>query len=432
MTALVAGVAGCQPDLSDPDPRTSREYPSPHLTHAAVLEAGGMDNTRAGRAWLTGAVTAVQEPVDVGLPYEEEGWFGPEDAMALGYRVRVPVGQKVAITLETPDGQAIPFFLDAFPATIAGSDGSGGDRSGSRPMVVRPASLFDPGSRLPRSASLPRVEMTDLPVPSWSAPPGIRQPDFEPSDSGTFVIRLQPPALTGGAYRVRMLSRPVLAFPVADRDTRAIQSVWGDPRGGGRRHEGVDIFAPRHTPVVASAPGQVRRVEVTNLGGRVVWLRDSERNQSIYYAHLQEQWVERGDIVEVGDTLGTVGNSGNARTTPPHLHYGIYRRGRGAVNPFPYLRTPDGAPEALGVDPGTFGRWVSVDRDGLRLRAGPSTRASSILDLPEGAALRVVAGAGDWYRVYAEDGSTGFVLGRLTEPWQGPTAQTADAQGGGR
>lgn len=425
VAAMLCVGTACQPDLSDPTPSAPREYPSPHMTHAAELEAGGLGSTRVGRAWMAGAVSAVQEPVEIGLPYAEEGRFSPEDGMALGYQVRVPLGQKVAITLEGPDGEAVPFFLDAFRSA------EDADRA-RLPRTARPAALVDPGSSRLRPAALPALGVDDLPLPAWSAPTSHTQPDFEPSDSGTFVIRLQPHSLAGGDYRVRMISRPVLAFPVANRGTQAIQSVWGDPRGGGRRHEGVDIFAPRHTPVVASAPGRVRRVEVTNLGGRVVWLRDSERNQSLYYAHLQEQWVEEGDVVEVGDTLGTVGNSGNARTTPPHLHYGIYRRGRGAVNPYPFLRTPGGSPEELSVDPERFGDWVTVARDGLRLRSGPSTRSAAILDLPEGTPLRVVAGAGDWFRVYAENGRTGFVLGRLTGPWSAPLPRQADDQGGGR
>ncbi|MEM6784210.1 MAG: M23 family metallopeptidase [Bacteroidota bacterium] len=151
----------------------------------------------------------------------------------------------------------------------------------------------------------------------------------------TVLLRIQPELLATGTVNVRSRTAPSLGFPVASVNERAIRSLWGAPRdGGARRHEGIDIFAPRGTPAVASAPGRITRVQETPLGGRVVWLRT--RYGSLYYAHLDSQLVSRGQRVQPGDTLGTVGNTGNARTTPPHLHFGIYT-GRGAVDPYPFV-----------------------------------------------------------------------------------------------
>ena len=93
---------------------------------------------------------------------------------------------------------------------------------------------------------------------------------------------------------------------------------------------------------MAAAPGTVTRVNETNLGGKVVWLRDTLGN-SLYYAHLDSQAVSSGMQVNIGDTLGFVGNTGNARTTPPHLHFGVYRRGEGPVDPWWFLHRPRGA-----------------------------------------------------------------------------------------
>ena len=103
--------------------------------------------------------------------------------------------------------------------------------------------------------------------------------------------------------------------------------------------------------MLATSAGTINRVSVTNLGGKVVWIRDPVRNANIYFAHLDSQVVQNGDRVEVGDTIGFVGNTGNARTTPPHLHFGIYRRGEGAVDPAPFIRpVPRVRPATISAD----------------------------------------------------------------------------------
>ena len=56
------------------------------------------------------------------------------------------------------------------------------------------------------------------------------------------------------------------------------------------------------------------------------------------WVHLDEQLVEPGQWVEPGDVVGRVGNTGNARTTPPHLHFAIYAEGQGPIDPDPFLR----------------------------------------------------------------------------------------------
>jgi murein DD-endopeptidase MepM/ murein hydrolase activator NlpD len=128
----------------------------------------------------------------------------------------------------------------------------------------------------------------------------------------------------------------------------------------------VDIFARRGTPVVATSEGTVRRVEITNIGGKVVWLRDPVRNSSIYYAHLDSQVVRDGQAVMPGDVVGFVGNTGNARTTPPHLHFGIYRRGEGPIDPAPFVRRPRGTLEDLTADLAQLGSWVRLRNEAPR------------------------------------------------------------------
>lgn len=113
--------------------------------------------------------------------------------------------------------------------------------------------------------------------------------------------------------------------------------TWGGARSQGRTHEGVDIFAPRNTPIRATTRGIVLNVGPNGLGGRTVMIL-GPGGQRHYYAHLERYAaLERGDWVEAGQVVGYVGDSGNARGTPPHLHYGIYAGG-GAINPYGLLR----------------------------------------------------------------------------------------------
>src|SRR5690606_37757308 len=172
---------------------------------------------------------------------------------------------------------------------------------------------------------------------------------YQVENSGVHALRVQPELLRGGVFSLSIVSQGILAFPIVNKSTQNIASFWGDPRDGdARKHEGVDVFASRGTPVVAASAGRVRSGGDNRLGGKVGWLSNSELGHSQYYAHLDSQLVEAGQLVNMGDTLGLVGNSGNAITTAPHLHFGIYKSGRGAVDPFPFLQELE-LPEETGV-----------------------------------------------------------------------------------
>lgn len=142
----------------------------------------------------------------------------------------------------------------------------------------------------------------------------------------------------------RMPPPTSLPVPVRGVDVSAIADTWGAARSSDRRHEGVDIFASRGTPVTSTTRGVVASVRDGGLGGRQVWVQGPALERH-YYAHL-DGWAEdlsRGDVVLPGDLLGFVGDSGNARGTPTHLHYGIYGDG-GVLDPLPRLRAgADGA-----------------------------------------------------------------------------------------
>ncbi|PNK60272.1 M23 family metallopeptidase [Psychrobacter sp. FDAARGOS_221] len=125
-----------------------------------------------------------------------------------------------------------------------------------------------------------------------------------------------------------------LPNPITDA---GLTDTWGAARSNGRRHEGIDIFAERGTPILSTTPGIVRRVGTNELGGNVVSIV-GPGGVGHYYAHLEEfADITEGDWVETGDVIGYVGDSGNAKGTPPHLHYGIYIDSS-AVNPYPLLK----------------------------------------------------------------------------------------------
>ena len=136
----------------------------------------------------------------------------------------------------------------------------------------------------------------------------------------------------------RLPAPTALPSPVEGVAARRIADTFGARRGRDRTHAGVDIFAPRGTPVRSTTRGLVVSVRDGGLGGKQVWVIGPALERH-YYAHLQD-WADglrAGRVVDTGDLLGRVGDSGNARGTPPHLHYGIYGR-EGAHDPLPLLR----------------------------------------------------------------------------------------------
>jgi hypothetical protein len=228
------------------------------------------------------------------------------------------------------------------------------------------------------------------------------------------IVRVQPELMEGGTIAIEITTAAGLTFPVEGKNSRAIGSVFGDPRdGGARSHEGIDIFAPRGTPVKAVADGVVTNVGNTNIGGRVVWQYDSERDVTYYYAHLTEQNVRVGQRVRAGEIVGTVGNTGNARTTPPHLHFAVYRPGRVAINPVPFIFDAPGDPVApVMVDLRRLGNWTETGKAST-LHASPAKGAAVLAQLPRGTRVRLMSGVREWHRVQLEDGRRGFMPGQV-------------------
>ena len=105
---------------------------------------------------------------------------------------------------------------------------------------------------------------------------------------------------------------------------------WGDPRAEGRRHVGIDLFAFRGTRVVANVSGTIIHRSGSRAG--LAYLLRGDDGNTYYGAHLDSLVAKPGRINR-GALIGTVGSSGNARGTTPHLHFELHPGGGGPVNP---------------------------------------------------------------------------------------------------
>jgi murein DD-endopeptidase MepM/ murein hydrolase activator NlpD len=117
---------------------------------------------------------------------------------------------------------------------------------------------------------------------------------------------------------------------------RAFSDDYGDARNGGtRRHQGNDILSPRGTPVVAPVDGVVKRHD-NGLGGIAFYLNGRDGIE-YYGAHLDSYAGVSGSISQ-GTVIGWVGNTGDARGGPTHLHFEMHPGGGGPVDPYPTLK----------------------------------------------------------------------------------------------
>lgn len=359
---LILG-SGCSTQLEE----LRERYRPASLRDAYVhgLKETGIHDSRIGQAWIQEGDAVFRAPVSPTLPYIEEGRLSATDIMALGYHLELTRGQQVVVEASTPDGFQV--FADLY-----------------EPMQEQGL----PHRRLSSADSTGRLE--------WD----VRR-------TKTYVLRVQPEILAEGSFRLSIRTDASLVFPVAGHSAADVQSRFGAERDGGRRsHHGIDIFARRGTPVVAVRSGRVRSTRTGGLGGKQVWLRDS-LGYNYYYAHLDSQMVEVGQVVEPGDTLGTVGNTGNARTTPPHLHFGIYQSG--PQDPWPFVFAPNLRPSRIAVDRSLFGSWRAADASSLTLRGQPSRRSPVTIETTAAARLHIIGGTASWYHVRLDDGRSGYL-----------------------
>jgi peptidoglycan LD-endopeptidase LytH len=205
-----------------------------------------------------------------------------------------------------------------------------------------------PGSRVPLRAVVVAGVVTLVTLGSTACYYPAR-PIYRPTN--------RPPVRQTGAARVELASRVTddvaylrtrrLIIPVVGVEPGELRDDFNAARGGGRRHNAIDIRAPYGTPVIAADDGYILRLSRNRAGGIVVYATDPEERVVYYYAHLAgyHRGVSAGKPISKGDTLGYVGTSGNAPENTPHLHFQIMRMGGGGrywngqpLNPYPLLR----------------------------------------------------------------------------------------------
>jgi hypothetical protein len=185
---------------------------------------------------------------------------------------------------------------------------------------------------------------------------------------------------------------PVIAFPV--EGGAVFSDDYGDPRSGGRTHEGNDLKAPKMTPVVAAFSGRVGWAPAVEPSyGYIISLRGDD-GYEYRYLHLNDDTpgtddgnggpqhayapgIEGGAQVVKGQHIGWVGDSGNAEATVPHLHFEIRNNGT-PLNPYPYLLA------ALEI--------YTYDRAGATA-ASPTINSDKGLAVIDGVALYCVPGS---------------------------------------
>lgn len=342
---------------------------NPYDQYKEGLKAAKLENTALGRDWINIGETVFLSPLEVELPYQEITRFESKEPQALYLEYAVQEGQEIQISINKLSQPDSKFFMDVFEW-----------RNEERKNIH-----FSKDTLLLK---------------------------YQVKNSGKHGVRIQPELFRGGIVELSIHFNPTLAFPVVEKNYQNIASFFGDGREGGRRkHEGVDVFATKGTPVTAVVPGRVSRVGTNNLGGKTVSIFAD--GYSFYYAHLDSQSVNVGQRIAIGDTLGTVGNTGNAITTPPHLHFGVYRQGRGAVDPFPFFAESPTLPALNQTDTTLLGNHIKINVTQANMRSQPSTNSEIIKKLPQNTIGTVISKINDWYKIELPDGVQGFLFENL-------------------
>lgn len=348
---------------------------SPYEQYVKDLNATSLGTTSMVRQWIEAGKVYLDDTNSVELPHKELVKFDPAQPKAMALSFSAKEGQRIIFSINPISDTTTMYFFDVF------------EMNPNNEYTAVKSSLHN------------------------------NTTTFLPKSDGKYALRLQPELLKGGFVELAVEFEGTLSFPIPEKTHRNIASFFGDVRDAGRRtHEGIDVFAPRGTPVVAVSGGRVTRVGNNRLGGKTVSL--SSEGYSFYYAHLDSQLVSMGHRVQAGDTLGLVGNTGNAITTAPHLHFGIYGRGRRSLDPMYFFRESPELPSMPLADSTALNSWRRIRRirsETVNLRSRPSLNSLILSKLKRNEVLKVEGKVQSWFRVRLPDQTQGFIADNLLE-----------------
>ena len=162
-----------------------------------------------------------------------------------------------------------------------------------------------------------------------------------PSPSGT--VAADTPSQTPAV----IASPPSLIVPVSGVTPDQLRDTFADARSEGRVHDAIDIAAPRGTPVLAAADGAIVKLFPSERGGTTIYQSSTDNKYIYYYAHLERyaEGLAVGHFAKQGETIGYVGDTGNAGAGNYHLHFSVavvadpkrYWEGTN-INPYPLLK----------------------------------------------------------------------------------------------
>jgi murein DD-endopeptidase MepM/ murein hydrolase activator NlpD len=187
-----------------------------------------------------------------------------------------------------------------------------------------------PQATAPAAATPPQSSATPTATPSPAPSPRAQS---TPGDAGEALASMR------------------LLIPVAGVKPSELRDTFSEARGEGRVHDAIDILAPRDAPVVAAADGRVVKLFHSVKGGTTIYqLAAADEHFVFYYAHLDHyaDGLAEGQLARRGETIGYVGDTGDAAPGNTHLHFQIYRvadpkhfwTGEN-INPYPLLRNTE-------------------------------------------------------------------------------------------
>jgi murein DD-endopeptidase MepM/ murein hydrolase activator NlpD len=128
-------------------------------------------------------------------------------------------------------------------------------------------------------------------------------------------------------HAIEELRNRQLTLPVHGIKRDDLRDTFNETRGSSRRHEALDVLAPRNTPVLAVEDGTIAKLFLSDAGGITIYQFDPTDAYCYYYAHLERyaEGLQEGAPIKRGQVIGYVGTTGNAPRNTPHLHFAIFK-----------------------------------------------------------------------------------------------------------